>query len=238
MEVMEKTDAERLADILEALRKNKIPLKYQDQRKLPGGGTKPFAKWHVFLKYLDHHALNYWEFTTEAPTTAEAWYKDGTVIPTISVSATLTIRVGNHSISRGSIGTVKANETGRGLPADSAKWIALKQCCRMFGIWLERPAETSSARNDYHKEKPASDKRSDKRATHQNGSQANPSHPPAAPAKSAQNGQISAIRSLWGKAGHSENDLQALLFERYGKNDVTQLSFADASDMIKHLQSA
>lgn len=239
------SDQQQLKEILQKLRSNRIPVKYQKQRRLPGGGAKAYAPWHAFVKFLDHYAPDAWEFTTEAPTTAEVWYAEKdqnkvvtgyTVMPTISVAGTLTIRCGPLSLSRGSVGTVKATEAGKGLPADAAKWICFKQCCRLFGIWLADGSETSTAKRDYQKggNGQSNSKRSDKREQ------------PAAKSTSTtaqgpdpiQSGQASAIANLRVKSGIEDNRFARILRDRYGAQSVEALQFDQAKDLISHLQSA
>lgn len=152
-------DRRALEAILKALRENPIPLKYQKMRKIPGGGNKPFAKWIYYVRHLDKFAPNCWEFVPSPPSTSEVWYaerEDTTdkkritgynTMPIVSVATVLTIKVGTVSISRGSVGTCKATEAGKGLPPDAAKWQSFKKDCGLFGIFLERREERRT--NDY-----------------------------------------------------------------------------------------
>lgn len=145
-------DVEALRSILKALRSTPIPKRLQKQRELPGGGKKPFAPWGAYVRLLDKCAPDAWEFIPSPPSAGEVWYAERdpknkrtitgySKMPTISIAGTLTIRVGGASISRGSVGTVKATEAGKGLPADAAKWISFKQSCGLFGIRLERDGD-------------------------------------------------------------------------------------------------
>lgn len=240
-----KSDQQQLKEILQKLRSNRIPTKYQKQRRLPGGGTKAYAPWHAFVKFLDYYAPDAWEFTMQAPTGSEVWYKDKSadiesyhVTPTISVAGTLTIRCGPLSISRGSVGTVKVTEAGKGLPADAAKWICFKQCCRLFGIWLADGSETSAAKRDYQKggNGQSNSKRSDKReqpAAKSTSTKAKDQGPDP-----IQSGQASAIANLRVKSGIDDNRFARILRDRYGAQSVEALQFDQAKDLISHLQSA
>lgn len=151
-------DRRALEAILKALRENPIPLKSQKMRELPGGGNKAFAPWQAYVDHLNRFAPDAWDMIPSSPSAGEAWYAERDPknkkkitgyrkIQTTSVSIVLTIKVGSASISRGSVGTVKATETGKGLPADSAKAIGFRGSARLFGIDLER--EKGRKTNDY-----------------------------------------------------------------------------------------